>query len=80
MVANARAIADAEGAVRGVGATAAPLHELFNHPKGHPGSHRSGEVCAEHARALLREQDAVRIEGLGVRPTTLEARVPAWWW
>lgn len=88
VVANARRLADAEGADRGVCATAALLHELFNHPKGHPESHRSGEVCAEHARALLREHGAdeafveavgyaiaVHPFSLGVLPTTLEARV-----
>jgi uncharacterized protein len=69
------------------------VRQLFNHPKGHPRSHRSGEVCAEHARALLREHraDEALVEAvgyaiavhpfsLGVRPTTLEARVPAWRW
>jgi uncharacterized protein len=68
--------------------TAALLHELFNHPKGHPESHRSGEVCAEHARALLREHGAaehhveavgyaiaVHPFSLGVTPDTLEAKV-----
>jgi uncharacterized protein len=88
VVANARTIAAAEGADRAVCETAALLHELFNHPKGHPESHRSGEVCAEHARALLREHGAaehhveavgyaiaVHPFSLGVTPTTLEARV-----
>ena len=85
---SARAIALAEGADVGVCTTAALLHELFNHPKGHPESHRSGEVCAEHARAVLREHGApeefvaavgyaiaVHPFSLGVTPTTLEARV-----
>lgn len=88
VVANARAIAAAEGADRVVCETAALLHELFNHPKGHPESHRSGEVCAEHARALLREHGAaeqhveavgyaiaVHPFSLGVTPTTLEAKI-----
>jgi uncharacterized protein len=88
VVANARAIAAAEGADRAVCETAALLHELFNHPKGHPESHRSGEVCAEHARALLREHGAAEHDveavgyaiavhpfSLGVTPSTLEARV-----
>lgn len=88
VVASARTIADADGADRAVCVAAALLHELFNHPKGHPESHRSGEVCAEHARALLRERGApeafveavgyaiaVHPFSLGVTPTTLEARV-----
>lgn len=88
VVANARRIAEAEGADAAVCTTAALLHELFNHPKGHPESHRSGELCAEHARTLLREHgapdDLVEAVGyaiavhpfsLGVTPTTLEARV-----
>ncbi len=88
VVANARAVAEAEGADRHICTTAALLHELFNHPKGHPESHRSGEVCAEHARLLLRERDApesfveavgyaiaVHPFSLGVTPTTLEAKV-----
>ncbi len=88
VVASARTIAEAEGADRHVCTTAALLHELFNHPKGHPESHRSGEVCAEHARLLLREHDApdgfveavgyaiaVHPFSLGVTPTTLEAKV-----
>lgn len=33
--------------------TAALLHELFNLPKNHPDSSRAGDVCAEHALALL---------------------------
>ena len=88
VVASARAIALAEGADVAVCEAAALLHELFNHPKGHPESHRSGEVCAEHARASLREHGApeafveavgyaiaVHPFSLGVTPTTLEARV-----
>lgn len=88
VVASARSLAAAEGADRHVCTTAALLHELFNHPKGHPESHRSGEVCAEHARALLREHGApegfveavgyaiaVHPFSLGVTPTTLEAKV-----
>lgn len=31
------------------------LHELFNYPKGHPDSARSGDVCAEYAATLLEE-------------------------
>lgn len=88
VAASARVIAGADGADRAVCVTAALLHELFNHPKGHPESRRSGEVCAGHARALLREHGApegfveavgyaiaVHPFSLGVTPTTLEARV-----
>ena len=53
VVANARTIGEAEGADVFVVTTAALLHELFNYPKSHPESHRSGDVCAEHAHTLL---------------------------
>ena len=46
---NARHIGLAEGADLDVVLPAALLHELFNYPKGHPQSHLSGDVCAEHA-------------------------------
>jgi uncharacterized protein len=85
---SARAIADAEGADAFVCVAAALLHELFNHPKGHPESHLSGEVCAEHAAAVLREEGcspsrveaiayAIRVHPFsrGIVPETLEARV-----
>ena len=67
---------------------AALLHELFNYPKGHPDSRRSGEVCAERAAALMvlhgvdpttveavRYAIAVHPFSLGVTPVTLEAKV-----
>ena len=54
-MASARRIAAAEGADVDVCVTAALLHELFNYPKSHPESSRSGDVCAEHATAMLRE-------------------------
>lgn len=71
-----------------VSVTAAFLHELFNYPKGHPDSKRSGEVCAERAAELLRafhwsapEVEAVRYAiavhpfSLGITPTTIEAKL-----
>lgn len=88
VVANATKISRAEGADLAVTVPAALLHELFNHPKGHPESHRSGEVCAEHARGVLREDGfdedhlaaiAYAIEvhpfSRGITPTTLDAKV-----
>ncbi len=88
VMANARRIAAAEGADVEVATTAALLHELFNYPKDHPDSARSGDVCAEHALALLGEHgvggdfaDAVayciRVHSFsrGIVPETLEARV-----
>ena len=88
VAATARRIALAEGADVTVSVAAALLHELFNYPKGHPDSPRSGEVCAEHAADVLRglawaEERvaavayAIRVHpfSLGVTPTTLEARV-----
>jgi len=68
--------------------TAAWLHELFNYPKDHPDSKRSGEVCAERAAKLLREHrwsapviEAVRYAiavhpfSLAIMPTTIEAKI-----
>jgi uncharacterized protein len=88
VMASARRIAAAEGADVDVCVTAALLHELFNYPKSHPDSPRSGDVCAEHAVAMLREHgfDATFIERVaycirvhsfsrGVMPETLEAKV-----
>jgi uncharacterized protein len=88
VMASAREIAAAEGADVDVCVTAALLHELFNHPKSHPDSARSGDVCAEHATALLREHgfDAaftervaycIRVHSFsrGILPETLEAKV-----
>ena len=54
---NARRIGTAEGARIDVVVPAAILHELFNHPKGHPESHLSGDVCAEHAEVVLRAEN-----------------------
>jgi uncharacterized protein len=56
VTALARRIATAEGADLAIVVPAALLHELFNYPKNHPQSHRSGEVCAEHAAVVLREE------------------------
>ncbi len=88
VTANARRIALAEGADLAVVLPAALLHELFNHPKGHPESHLSGEVCAEHAREVLRHVHyraeliepiayAIRVHPFsrGITPDTLEAKV-----
>jgi uncharacterized protein len=85
---SARAISLAEGADVEITVAAALLHELFNHPKGHPESRRSGEICAEHAREALRMVHwpegriepvcyAIRVHpfSLGVTPETLEAKV-----
>ena len=85
---SARRIAAAEGADVDVCVTAALLHELFNYPKSHADSARSGDVCADHAIAMLREHrfDAALIERVaycirvhsfsrGIMPETLEAKV-----
>ena len=53
VVASALTIARAEGAREPVAGVAALLHELYNLPKSHPEASTSGDVCAEHARALL---------------------------
>jgi uncharacterized protein len=88
VMASAERIARAEGADVDVCVTAAMLHELFNLPKSHPESSRSGEICAEHAQRLLREHghegafaDAVAyciaVHGFsrGIVPETIEAKV-----
>jgi uncharacterized protein len=88
VTANAERIAEAEGARMDVVVPAALLHELFNYPKGHPDSPRSGEVCAEHAREVLQAEgvaadvaDAVATcirehpFSRGILPATLEGRV-----
>lgn len=88
VAASARVLAEAEGAESFVAIAAALLHELFNHPKGHPESHLSGEVCAEHAAVVLRDEGcpaekiepiayAIRVHPFsrGIVPTTLEAAV-----
>jgi uncharacterized protein len=88
VAANARAICAAENADAAVVVPAALLHELFNYPKNHPDSARSGEVCAERALAVLGDEgwspDAaervaacIRVHGFsrGIDPDTLEAKV-----
>ncbi|AKU92133.1 metal-dependent phosphohydrolase [Vulgatibacter incomptus] len=88
VVSSAGRIAEAEGADREIATTAALLHELFNHPKGHPESHLSGERCSELALALLIDEGwpvaraeavayAIRVHpfSLGVVPVTLEGKV-----
>ena len=85
---SALRIASSEDADVDVAVTAALLHELFNLPKDHPESARSGEICAERAAELLRKEDfaaprveavayAIRVHGFsrGIVPETLEARV-----
>jgi uncharacterized protein len=86
--ANAVTLARAEGADEAVCAVAALLHELFTLPKSHPDSSKAGDVCAEHARALLertgappdvtsRACEAIRDHAFskGVVPGSLEARI-----
>lgn len=89
VMANAIAIARSEpGANEAACATAALLHELFNLPKDHPDSARAGDLCAEHARALLVREDApaslvdpvcaaIRDHAFskGVVPEALESRI-----
>jgi uncharacterized protein len=88
VAATGRALAEEEGADLNVVVPAALLHELFNHPKGHPDSHMSGEICAVRAAVVLREEGcppglvepicyAIRVHPFsrGVVPETLEARV-----
>jgi uncharacterized protein len=88
VVANVRQIAASEPVDATIAVAAALLHELFNYPKDHPESARSGDVCAEHALEVLRAEgwDAARAEAIaycirvhgfsrGILPQTLEARV-----
>jgi uncharacterized protein len=88
VAALAEHLARVEGADVSTVVAAALLHELFNYPKGHPDSARSGEVCAEHATEWLRTHDwpAAQIEPIAycirvhpfsrrIRPETLEGRV-----
>jgi uncharacterized protein len=88
VAANARVLAVAEGADDGVVVPAALLHELFNHPKNHPESSRSGEICAQRALAALEKLGwpapraqavaaCIRVHGFsaGILPDTLEAKV-----
>ena len=85
---NAAAICAAEPVDAGVVVPAALLHELFNYPKNHPDSSRSGEVCAERALVTLAELGwaddtaqriayCIRVHGFsrGILPDTLEAKV-----
>ena len=85
---SARLIAEAETAHAPTAIAAALLHELFNLPKNHPDSARSGEICAEHAAVRLAEIGwpaervqpvcyAIRVHGFsrGIVPDTLEAKV-----
>jgi uncharacterized protein len=83
---SVRQIVAAEGGVLDVALPAALLHELFNHPKGHPESHLSGERCADEAEAVLRELDwpraveigyCIRVHSFsrGILPETLEAKI-----
>jgi uncharacterized protein len=84
----ARALAEEEAADLSIVVPAALLHELFNHPKDHPESHLSGEICAVRAAAVLREEGcpqglvepicyAIRVHpySRGVVPETLEAKI-----
>lgn len=88
VVANAERIAKAESARLDVVSAAAWLHELFSHPKGHPDSHLSGELCAEQACRVLRSEGAseemtaavcecIRTHSFsrGLVPATLEGKV-----
>ena len=86
--ATARHLATAEGADVETVVAAALCHELFNYPKDHPDSARSGAVCAEHAATLLTDldwpsdsisavADCIRVHGFsaGLAAGTLEARI-----
>jgi len=88
VAATARRLAQAEGGREEVAVAAALLHELWNYPKDHPESARSGEVCAEHARDVMRADgcdasftDAVAYAisvhsfSRGIVPATLEAKL-----
>jgi uncharacterized protein len=84
----ARRIGLAEGADLAIVIPAALLHEVFNHPKNHPESHLSGEVCAREAAQLLRQEecpehligaicDCIRTHSFsrGLVPGTIEGKV-----
>ena len=88
VMANARTIAEREHADVDVAVTAAMLHELFNLPKSHPDSARSGELCAQEARVLMQAHGydepfiarvtyciAVHPFSRGIMPETMEGRV-----
>ena len=85
---TAARLADEERADASVAIAAALLHELWSFPKDHPDKARSGEVCADHARDVMRglgcdasfvDQVAYAIAvhpfSRGVVPDTLEARI-----
>lgn len=85
---NGGRILQHEGAREEVVRTAILLHELFNYPKGHPDSHMSGDVCAEHAARVLEEHgfpsedrenvlDCIRNHSFskGIVPSTLEGKI-----
>jgi uncharacterized protein len=88
VAASARTIALAEGAREDVCVAAALLHELFNYPKDHPDSARSGDVCAQQATEVLRAEgcDAAFVDAVayairvhpfsrGIVPSTLEGKI-----
>ncbi len=81
-------LAHEEGACVDVAVTAALLHELWNYPKDHPDSAKSGDVCASHAREVMQEEGyagplidqvayAISVHSFskGVVPETLEAKI-----
>lgn len=85
---NARLILQSVPADEEVVLTAVLLHELFNYPKGHPDSSRSGDVCAEKAEPYLQELgfpndkipfvlDCIRNHSFskGVVPSTIEGKI-----
>jgi uncharacterized protein len=84
----AQRIGAVEGADLDVLVPAALLHELFNYPKGHPLSHLSGDVCAEHAVDVLEAagctvprisaiSECIRTHAFsrGITPETIEGKV-----
>jgi len=88
VTANAERIGRASGADLDVVIPAALLHELWSYPKGHPESHLSGEVCADHAAVVLDDSGcpAARAVSIvtcirehpfsrGLVPSTLEGKV-----
>lgn len=88
VMANVRRLALGECVDGSVAETAALLHELFNYPKHHPDSSRSGDVCAERAAEELAAVGAdaeltaavgyaIRVHGFskGIRPETPDARL-----
>jgi uncharacterized protein len=86
VAASVRQIVAAEGGDLEVALPAALLHELFNHPKGHPESHLSGERCADEAEKVLRALSWPKIDQIaycirvhsfsrGIFPETLEAKI-----